>query len=80
MALDQFVMPGFAAFRIGIEKPDSEVPPPSAIDVSASNTTTEDFEESADSPAFVDTEDESYDEYEDESEFLDERDSLEDSE
>ena len=80
MALDQFVMPGFAAYRIGIEKPDNEVPSPTAIEVSANNATTEDFEESPDSPAFVDTEDESYDEYEDESEFLDERDNFEDSE
>jgi len=80
MALDQFVMPGFAAFRIGIEKPDSEVPRPSAIEVSANITTADDFDESPNSPAFVDTEDESYDEYEDESEFLDERDNFEDSE
>ncbi|MDH3989478.1 MAG: hypothetical protein OEV34_10135, partial [Gammaproteobacteria bacterium] len=80
MALDQFVMPGFAAFRIGIEKPGSEVTPPTPIEVSASNATTVGLEEIPDSPAFVDTEDESYDEYEDESEFLDERDNFEDSE
>jgi len=80
MALDQFVMPGFAAFRIGIEKPDSEVPLPSAIEVSDNEPTSEDFAGSPDSPAFVDTEDESYEEYEDESDLLDVRDSLEDSE
>ncbi len=80
MALDQFVMPGFAAFRIGIEKPDSEVSPPTAIDVTANSATTEDFDSSPDSQTFADTEDESYDEYEDESEYLDERDNLEDSE
>ncbi len=80
MALDQFVMPGFAAFRIGIEKPDSEVPPPTAIEVAAKNAITEDFEGILDSPVLVDAENRSYDEHEDESEFLDERDNFEDSE
>ena len=80
MALDQFVMPGFAAFRIGIEKPDSEVPPPTPIEVDANIAITEDFEEIPDLPALVDAEDTSYDELEDESEFLDERDNFEDSE
>lgn len=79
-ALDQFVMPGFAAFRIGIEKPDSEVPPPTAIEVSDNDEIAEDFDGHPGSRAFAGAEDESYDEYEDESELLDERDSLEDSE
>jgi predicted deacylase len=80
MALDQFVMPGFAAFRIGIETPENEVPSPTAIDVAANNALAEDFDGSPDSPAFADTEDESYDEYEDEAELLDVRDNFEDSE
>lgn len=80
MALDQFVMPGFAAFRIGIEKPDSEVPPPTAIEVAEKNAITEDLEVILDSPALVDAEDSSYDEHEDESGFLAERDKSEDSE
>ena len=77
-ALDQFVMPGFAAFRIGIEKPDNEVSPPTAIEVSANNTQPRDVESVSESLAV--SEDELFDEYEDEAGLVDERDHLEDSE
>jgi hypothetical protein len=80
MALDQFVMPGFAAFRIGIEKPDNEVPAPSAIEVSANDSEQEYFEGDQVSPVLADSDAELYEEYEDESEYQDVRDSLEDSE
>jgi len=79
MALDQFVMPGFASFRIGIEAPEEEVSEPTAIDMAAKNI-------AADSPnapsAFADAEVEFVDEYEEyeDDEVLDVRDYLEDSE
>jgi hypothetical protein len=80
-ALDQFVMPGFAAFRIGIETPDSELPSPSAIEVSANGAESgEEVDGDETAHSFVGVEDEPYEEYEDEAEYLDERDSLEDSE
>lgn len=80
MALDQFVMPGFAAFRIGFEKPHSEVSTPTAIDVSANSPGSESRDENKDSQATADFDVESYDEFEDESEYMDVRDNLEDSE
>ena len=79
MALDQFVMPGFASFRIGIEAPEEEVSEPTTIDMAAKNI-------AADSPnapsAFADAEVEFVDEYEEyeDDEILDVRDNLEDSE
>lgn len=79
-ALDQFVMPGFAAFRIGIEKPDSEVPAPSAIAVSDNNAGNVKIDDDPALPSFVDTESDSYDEHEDDSEFVDEGASPEDAE
>jgi predicted deacylase len=85
-ALDQFVMPGFAAFRIGIEQDDSEIPSPTAIKVSSANASEETFDEDPELPAFADAQDGSYeqdgsyDDHEDDSEYQDHRDSLEDSE
>ncbi len=84
MALDQFVMPGFAAFRIGIEKPESELPPPSAIELSDQRAEPVNFEAEPDSSAIAESDADLYDEYgyeyEDEAEFLEVRDNLEDSE
>jgi predicted deacylase len=82
MALDQFVMPGFAAFRIGIEKPESEISAPAAIAVSENSSGFENPDGNPASPALADTDadEEMYEEFEDESGLLDIRDSLEDSE
>jgi predicted deacylase len=80
MALDQFVMPGFAAFRIGIEKPDTEISVPSPIAVSENDSGAESADSDSDSTALADTDYESYDESGDDSEPLDARDYLEDSE
>jgi len=80
MALDQFVMPGFAAFRIGIEKPDNEVVAPTAIETSSVAAASGEIDEAPDSPTFVDSDDGMYDDYDDESEYIDEHESLEDSE
>ena len=79
-ALDQFVMPGFAAFRIGIERDDSEIAPPSEITVTS---VSDEAEESrpAEPPVLVDVQDEDYDDHDEESVLVDDhRDSLEDSE
>ena len=80
MALDQFVMPGFAAFRIGFERPESEVSAPTPIDVSDNSSGPENLDSDEDSQAIADFDAESYDEFEDESEYMDVRDNLEDSE
>lgn len=82
MALDQFVMPGFAAFRIGIEKPESEISAPTAIEVSENTPALEAIDDGQNSSTLADSDSdaETYDEYEDESGLLDVRDNLEDSE
>ena len=82
MALDQFVMPGFAAFRIGIEAPDEEVSAPSAIDTPANTVGMESTDNAESLPTLAGTEsvsDDDFDEFEAD-EILDVRDNLEDSE
>jgi predicted deacylase len=79
-ALDQFVMPGFAAFRIGIEREDSEIAPPSDITVTS---VSDDAEQSrpTETPVLVDVQEEDYDDHDEESVLVDDhRDGLEDSE
>jgi predicted deacylase len=67
-ALDQFVMPGFAAFRIGMERDDREIPAPTAIKVTAVDAeNTVDTAESPASPALAETEDGLFDDHEEES-------------
>ena len=80
MALDQFVMPGFAAYRIGIEQPDAELSVPSAIEVSDNGVGPEHSDDHSTAPALVDADLEFDDEYEDDAELDDARDYLEDSE
>lgn len=83
MALDQFVMPGFAAFRLGIEAPDTEVSAPTAIQISDNHSGLEGVG-SADFPTpMVGAEEfDEFDEFEeyDDDEILEARDNLEDSE
>lgn len=77
MALDQFVMPGFAAFRIGIEAPRAIDLPTQAIGMKTTIAEGEDI-----APTVAESEsqsDDDYEEYEDD-EILDVRDYLEDSE
>jgi predicted deacylase len=67
-ALDQFVMPGFAAFRIGIERDESEIPSPTAIKVTASDPETpeditEDTAEGTTRPGVIDASDETLDDH-----------------
>jgi len=77
MALDQFVMPGFAAFRIGIEKPEEEVSAPTAIEIPTNSAALEKTEEDRDSRTLADNDMELRTEHE---EMPNGEDSLEDSE
>jgi predicted deacylase len=82
-ALDQFVMPGFAAFRIGMEQDDTDIPAPAAInvaDTAADTIETDEDPAAADVPELAGADNELYDEFEFEPEYLDDRDALEDSE
>ncbi len=94
MALDQFVMPGFAAYRIGIERPESEVPAPTAIDVADSGEDTKGFDVREDLADIAESADAKFDDFEyepesgfeyeyegeDGTDYLDVRDNFEDSE
>ncbi len=82
MALDQFVMPGFAAFRIGIEASEEDVSAPSAINLPTSTAGMDNSDNGSESTALVESAVEPLAELEeyDGDEMLDARDNLEDSE
>lgn len=83
MALDQFVMPGFAAFRIGIEAPRAIDLPTQAIGMKSDGSAQQGVDPAPNaSPTLADTDGQDSDEYEgyEDDEILDVRDYLEDSE
>ena len=96
MALDQFVMPGFAAYRIGIESSESDILTPADIQMSSSTPGFDlyDDDDSAESPPLTDRDAENaygtydsaegdidpFDDFDDESGYLEARENIEDSE